>query len=276
MPWWKWWWPKTCAVCRAILSVIAKDTASERIRIEVELLTDIISCTLGPTEIPADFANMYMSTVARCANHNGMLPDSAHRQFSVLLLRNAVLSPDTINALTFQLTNKGSHEVHKVDINISVSDEEARKLLSTINESSNGCSPSGESNHLFVCHYIERALNDFESVKDDTYTSINLEKTVAALSQVRIHGTDATISQDKSHNPLKTSMLGKRQFPEDSNSKRNDYIKKLKSDDPCCICKKKGHWWKDRPDCREKMFESRKNKGNPNSGDHGEKGGEGK
>lgn len=87
-----------------VISFIEKDTPTEFVFREVDMLTEIHSCVKKPHETTAKFANRFNETVARYAVHSGELDAGMDRQLAVLMLKNFKLTIHTMNALTFKLT----------------------------------------------------------------------------------------------------------------------------------------------------------------------------
>lgn len=61
---------------------------------------------------------------------------------------------------------------------------------------------------------------------------------------------------------LQTSMLGKR--TSGFQQSKEQYMKKVKSQNPCKACGKLNHWYKDRPECLWKMEQLKKSRGRSN------------
>ena len=73
-----------------------------------------------------------------------------------------------------------------------------------------------------------------------------MEDATQYLAQVK------EVQDEHVENITKRIMLGKGTYENDSES-RNDRIKKMKADSVCKSCGKPGHWYKDYPECLEKM-----------------------
>lgn len=72
-----------------IISVIAKDSPTEIIRQELDMLTEIHKCVRKLNEQPVDFVNRFKRAVARYFNHTTGINDNTSRQFADMLIRNA-------------------------------------------------------------------------------------------------------------------------------------------------------------------------------------------
>lgn len=87
----------------SIISIIAKDSPTEKVRQELELLTGVHTCVRKSDEQPADYVNRFKGAVARYVNHTAGIDESTSRKFAVMLIRNAQLTSDTANAVSVQL-----------------------------------------------------------------------------------------------------------------------------------------------------------------------------
>lgn len=79
--------------------------------------------------------------------------------------------------------------------------------------------------------------------------NFSLDDALQAVSQVTVQ------DEIKESGPsVIGSMLGKRYSRDEENTGRNE----IKMRTRCRICKEYGHWWKDRPECAEKMRQKHK------------------
>lgn len=83
----------------SILNAIAKDSAVEKFRREVDLLTQIQNSRKEDGENTAGFTARFTAAVATYSNQNSLLTAYTSRQFAILMLRDAGLSPDIMNSL---------------------------------------------------------------------------------------------------------------------------------------------------------------------------------
>lgn len=98
-------------------------------RREVDSLSILIACTRNKNEPADQFENRFSGAVARFANLTILLTPSPSRKFAILLLRNAVLSSDTLNAVIYQLTNRHQEGVSDgAPTNIAVTKHEAEVI----------------------------------------------------------------------------------------------------------------------------------------------------
>lgn len=88
----------------SILDLIATESRTVKIQSEVELLSAFQSCKKKPSDTADVFANIFKTCIARYINHSTVSSQGSDQQWAVRLLRNALLTPDTLNAIPFQLT----------------------------------------------------------------------------------------------------------------------------------------------------------------------------
>lgn len=97
------------------------------------MLSDIQACKQKPTESPDVFSNRYKTLVFRYVNQLTVAHKGDNHQCAVMLLSNALLTPDTLNALTFQLTAGASIAKRKsftVTLDATVVNNMASAILS--------------------------------------------------------------------------------------------------------------------------------------------------
>ena len=94
---------------KKIINIIAKESPTEILRMEVDLLTGIQTCVRNRKECPHSFANRFNGTVAKYVNETTKRKDLTSKQFAITLLRTASLNPVTLNAFMFQLTAKADN-----------------------------------------------------------------------------------------------------------------------------------------------------------------------
>lgn len=93
--------PSGIILVENILEVIAIDSASWSVKREVDLLTNIYTSTRQEFEPADDFVVKFTSAVTSYANQTLPLNGPTNRQLAILMLRNAKLSPDTMNSIIF-------------------------------------------------------------------------------------------------------------------------------------------------------------------------------
>ena len=221
-----------------ILNTIAKDTPTEKVKREVDLLTEIQSCQRTSDESPSTFAVRFSSAVAAYANQTVELNENTSRQFAVLMLRNANLSPDTLNSLLFQLTTNITRRPRQHTARVELTKQELDAML---------CDAAGvtSSDGKTAQEKMTVARKAITKIEQDSSPVFTLDDARASLSQVI--GDKATV---------KTSMLGRRSM---AGGDRFGHIKKMKSESTCRACGKVGHWYRDNEECRRVIRERRQN-----------------
>ena len=168
----------------SIIDVIAKQSTTELVRMEVDLLSDIQKCIRKQGESPHNCANRFAGTVARYVNQTTKLTELSSRQFAVTMLRNAKLTPDTLNGLIFQLT-------YKIDVNsrlcrflnLEVTLDTANKLVTFIKEN---------LNNAVECKEIIQGVSDeiekmkSRSDKECNISIFSIEEATQSLAQVKM------------------------------------------------------------------------------------------
>lgn len=89
-----------------IIETVAKDSDTEKINREAKMLGKIKQCVRNKSETTEAFANRFDGGVARYITHTVNTDDRNGKQWAVLLIQNANLTPDTGNEGTFQLTTR--------------------------------------------------------------------------------------------------------------------------------------------------------------------------
>lgn len=152
---------------QAILALIAKESPKYNIHCELKIITAIPTCKLKHSETPDVFAIRYKACVARYINQSTTAHSVDYRQWEVKLLRNAMLTPDTLNSITFQVTanvslNTTRHHTLTLDASLykvfSTAVMEATKVegpsdFTTLTDSLN---PQCDS----LIEYADRALSE--------------------------------------------------------------------------------------------------------------------
>lgn len=110
-----------------IIDIIARESSTELIKTEVDVVTEVHFCERWKGETASEFVNRFNGALARYTNQAGSQSELPDLQFATLLIRNAKMSPDTTKSIVFQLTayikssgTKGSKltqmEINKVQI----------------------------------------------------------------------------------------------------------------------------------------------------------------
>ena len=101
-------------------------------------------------------------------------------------------------------------------------------------------------------NYLERTVFRATSSGHGDQMSFTLEEAIQSVSQVKVqevvHGNASTSSG---------SLLGKRMMRDEGGAEGGSGRENIKDRTRCRVCKQHGHWWQDRPQCKEKMMERR-------------------
>lgn len=252
------------ALVASIISLIATDSPTEKIQREVDLLSSIQTCKRKPTEAADIFANRFKASIARYVNQSTNSHQGEDQQWAVMLLRNAMLTPDTLNAITFQLTTGAALSTTKART-VTLDAALVQSFTSSILELSADDAPEAvlsltdaqKQQCISMLASAERSLAN-------TTQSITLSDALAALRQVCI-GTNPDPRP-----PIATMMAVAHDNPRmepEYKKRRMDDVKKTSQ---CFACGKVGHWFLDRRECQQAMQAKRQNqppRGNKNTGE---------
>ena len=191
------------------------------------------------------YSNRYTDTVARYVNQTSELTELTSRQFAATMLRNAKLTPDTLNSLMFQLTTKISNKMAGAkSIQIKIRDTDAH----AINVFMKGSNVQGTPNFDVIDNLSNNISALITRSKAECNISvIGMHETAQSLAQVRVVAEGST-----QEIVTRGSMLGKRTSGYDS-QQRVERIKKIKSETRCKGCDEIGHWYRDQSECIEKV-----------------------
>lgn len=232
---------------RSIVDLIATDSPTEKIHREVEMLSAIQTCKRRPSESPDVFANRYKCCVARYINQSSVTHPGDDQQWAVMLLRNAMLTPDTLNAITFQLT-AGAVTNKKRSPTVTLDSSVVKKVTSAIIAAA--ASPeSTDIGGLAVSlkNACQHMLSGAEKSMTDESPSITLTDALDALRQVRV----STPAERRV--PISTMMATHGETSEGGAEQKKRRIDSLKKNTPCFGCGKNGHWFSDRKECIQAM-----------------------
>lgn len=232
----------------SIISVIARDSPTEKVRQELDLLTDVHNCVRERNEQRKDFVNRFQGAVARYFNYTASISDSTSRQFAVILSRNSHLTADTANAVNLQLAMLSqSRDKDEQFARIEMSKSMVSKLLNTpwlANDEETTCHEelSEETRRM-----IRSALKKERGSSDTDPIMFTLQEAVDARAQFKLNIAKDTLPQ--------TSLLGKRfdspagpsEIPRNKRKLHTKYH----------ACGKIGHWLQDREECRRYIDEKR-------------------
>lgn len=175
-----------------------------------------------------------------------------------MLLRNAMLTPDTLNAITFQLTSVSSisqKRSHTVTIDASVVKAVPTAILSTGDGPGDSEAPALSNDIKLQCASL---LASAEQALSDTSPSITLADTLAALRQVRV--SSRVVEQTENRHPVSTMMGSAQGAPRVDPDNKRRKIEDTKKTTLCFGCGKTGHWFSDRRECQNSMDSKLQNK----------------
>lgn len=246
--------PDRSKLIEDIISVIAKDSATEKVRQELALLTAIHGCTRNEEEQPSDFVNRFKGAVAMYVNHTGRMDDATNRQFCIMLIRNAQLPADTGNSVTLQLVMLSQSKNQKSNnVSIEMQSNDLKNLINIFTRTESSASQSATvldpATKERISSLFSNALQKNQNEIGMNTVMFTLDDAFDAVSQVKLENTDSTSVPV----PIRSSMLGKRNL--DQMLSEEDRLKELKSRTKCRACRKIGHWYDDREECRKIMAE---------------------
>lgn len=196
-----------------IIDLMATESQTEQIQREVEMLSAIQECKRKSSEMPEVFANRYKACIARYINQSSASHQGDDQQWAVMLLRNAMLTPDTLNAITFQLTagaSRPKNQTVTLDANL------VKDLATTVMSAANGEGPPDFSNLTSVVkQQCGMLLSSAERSLSDTSPSITIAAALAALRKVRV------TTQVESRAPVATMMAANQDTPRHETETRN-------------------------------------------------------
>lgn len=218
----------------SIINIIAKESPTDKLRQEVELLTAIHNCERESKESPAEYVVRFNSALARYANQSGSIDQRASRQFATLMIKNAKLSPDTLNSVMFQLSTQSSIDnISNKCTTVSISSKNMEILIKYVR--------TAEEDDVDVGKVMKKAKELCPNQLSTEEFSLTTEQTAEAISQLKV--------ETKAENLIvqQSSMIGSMNIREKRPGGR-----------PCFVCGKEGHFWREEPSCRERMKMARK------------------
>ena len=224
-----------------IISVIAKDSPTEKVRQELDMLTDVHTCIRKGDEQPADFVSRFKGAVARYVNHTAGIDESTSRQFAVMLIRNAQLTADNANTVSLQLvmlSQAKEKAVKTVRIELPLQSVTELTKTSSISEasSSEGTTELKKDVRISVRSALDAAVKKAASAVNVDTVMFSLDEAIDAVAQVKLELSDIAHARG--------SMLGKHTAADAHMEDRR--TADIKSRTRCRACKKIGHWFQDR------------------------------
>lgn len=242
--------PDRTELVEALLTLIATETPTEKVQREVEMLNEIQTCKRRPSETADVFANRYKACIARYVNQTTVSSPGSDKQWAVMLLRNAMLSPDTLNAITFQLTtgaSTSSSRDHTMSID-ATKVQVAMDAIVTITEADDmDAAKQILSDVKPLCMSM---LASAKRALQNSSPTITLADALAALRQVKI-----STAGDHRRAPAATMMTRTIDARAQDPAAKRRRIDDLKKGTLCFGCGKPGHWFKDRKACLQEMNE---------------------
>lgn len=179
-----------------IIGVVAQDTPAESVRREVDILTVIQTCVRGDMETPERFSSRLNRAVARYAIQCGEMDQTTDRQFAVLMIRNAKLSNDTMNSLTFKLTAMAAESDARKPC-VCVPMDVANKIASTSKKAD-----ASEVEMSLLVEELEKLCQKMENKTSQQGPMVTMDQVAQSLAQVdvttgsRVRDTDGTDSKE--------------------------------------------------------------------------------
>lgn len=158
-----------------------------------------------------------------------------------------MLTPYTLNAITFQLTAGASLKTKRnqtVTLDASVVKNVATAILSMYN--GNGSADVATVPEIVRIQCTSMLASAEHSMTDES-PSISLTDALAALRQVRVS------TSHESRVPVATMMGATQEAPRGESEHKKRRIEDIKKSTVCFGCGKVGHWFKDRRDCQDTM-----------------------
>lgn len=169
--------------------------------------------------------NRFKGNVAKYVNQTSELNDSTNRQFSILSLRNARLSSNTMNTVRFQLTTLATAKLKIMpNTEISLSKTEAVALTNKIYKETNESTDSGLDSDL------SKQVSATKKSSGCTPRLFNMEDTAQSLSPVKTEPVHEEVHK------ANTSMLGNRTHDSNDTRSKWDHISKMKAEIKCRAC----------------------------------------
>lgn len=125
--------PNRTKLVEEVLSVIAKETPTDKLRKEVDLLDTIHKCSRANGQTPSEYVVAFNGALARYVNETGAVDEKTSRQFSTLMIKNACLPADTLNSLMFQLSTQAAMEPSASQV-IKINQEDVAKLMKHVEQ----------------------------------------------------------------------------------------------------------------------------------------------
>lgn len=179
--------------------------------------------------------------VANYVNLLSILSPVTSRQFAIMLMRNAALSTDTLNSITYQMTSATTSKEGdgRVTTEISLDQAEVCQLKTDLPDLS-----GEQSNPIFsklkgTLQRVKEAREKYSFTVEDAASAVS-QAVVAHLKPVVVPSMMGAL-KDRTHNP-----------------ERSHRIQHMKYSTSCKACGNRRHWWTDNAECKEKVLKERR------------------
>lgn len=156
---------------------------------EVEMLRAKQNGKRREKEAPEVFATRYQASFAHYVNQSSVSHHGDDKQWAIMLLRNATLTPDTLKSVTFQLITGSSGEPEKSAL-VTMETSAILELTATI------ISATDEADYVELRNTVGRLKESSQVLhatvnrsREDSTPTITLNKELAAVLQVKVDKT---------------------------------------------------------------------------------------
>lgn len=229
----------------SISDLIAKDTPSEKVRTELDCLENIYNCKRKHGESLASFVLRFKGCVARFTIRAPTIDEGSGRHFGMFLIRNAKLSPGTLNCVTFQISSNIDAVTYSSHKGAILKSDAERIWTESISYNNIDCLDSKNQ----INEAVDRLQKCVTTASNDSRYYFGLEHVAKIVAQLKSEDT-LPMGNDTVY-CRRTSMLGFR-LNEDTDGKLR-YLKKIKSQSACMACGNVDHWYRNLKECQDKM-----------------------
>lgn len=133
-----------------MIDVIVKDTSTDKLRKQADLLDKIHNFSRGRSQKPSDYVVASNSALHRYIKDSGTTDEKTSEPFATLMMKNAHLPADTLNTVIFQLSSPSFARKSAIQI-IKVQKSEDQYIIRIISQNQ----PVDEENHKIEGYYRE-------------------------------------------------------------------------------------------------------------------------
>lgn len=119
------------AFVESIISVLASETLAEIVRSMIDFFSDIAACSERKDRAPCEFSTCFRGAIARYVSVSSMISSAVSRQFAVMMLYNANLSSNTMNAICTSFYRSNKTNERDFFIELSILQEDVRRWTVT-------------------------------------------------------------------------------------------------------------------------------------------------